>query len=998
MKRLLWLLLFALLPFTACWAQTVVTTHQVIQWQPQPPQQNPPFGTVYEYLDQTTGKLVCKDYLGGSACPGGGGGSGTVTNSGNLTACQPAIGTGTVGIQASKGFCYASLEPGATADVKWTNALNAAVTAGGFDVVIDLQGAQTIASQPFAGTTFHGYVTVLPGAQYTCTANPCIPVPTKVTLDWLEQSFGTTTTGFTSGGSYLISSIANEVFFCLGAVSPAFSACPVAGGTVAQDSMVKHASVHGNNVSGVVLFQNYVGQEGSGYQDVFGVASCNHGIGFDIGGGQTQANNSTLSGNISNSPSSTTVCTQDSVNAIINSGANGFLARIAADITATNSCLNGAACSGTGPDDNIEVCGNAISLSGVHVENGIRAGVILGICKVAGVDTAIATANIDVDTLTSAVTQNTIEITSGVKNVNFSGILNANTSAGFNTIVDLNNANIVAASHQGVASYITGDTSQVIVDSSGTNPPTAMNSSTTQVLYNLAGVIKGSSNFTFAANSGISLIQGSNGSDALAIQRLTNSAPTGNFLDCLNASAASVCNIDVLGNMTGKSFTTTSDGTHAGLLSIVGNTTVPTSLPANSFGFIGPNSASFTSYFLQPSSTAPSGSQLLSCGTPSSNVSACTWVASPSTAESSITGSTGATTVTETGATFAMTYAGVATANLTAPRVFLNTNSSNNNTSIGLGISTPGTSTGQTTLNVNGAATGGDLIDAGTGGTWTAGVLSGQTIVHSITITGAGLFGAATNPTTGTSGGVVAIEGTAFTGTSTNYGWYNDSTLHCLDIIDQTTNIGCALGETAIVGANLVLKAVGTTSKAVGSSITDDGTVITASEFANFTTNRVFMVADWTCGTGGTVSSCTAATIVGSTGTPLTLTLPNSAQSWHFHCHVVVTDTTATPANNWAMITASHGATNVTASYSGFTAAAVAAGGSTTDTASTTTTFNIGGTWTQGATATKMPYDIDAWIEGASASGTTVSLQVVDPTVADLLTIYRGAYCTVGAF
>jgi hypothetical protein len=98
------------------------------------------------------------------------------------------------------------------------------------------------------------------------------------------------------------------------------------------------------------------------------------------------------------------------------------------------------------------------------------------------------------------------------------------------------------------------------------------------------------------------------------------------------------------------------------------------------------------------------------------------------------------------------------------------------------------------------------------------------------------------------------------------------------------------------------------------------------------------------------------------------------------------------------MITATNGATNVTASYSGATAAAVGAFGSTTDTASQTTSITIGGTWTQGATATKMPYDIDAWIEGASASGTVVSLQVIDPTVADLLTIYRGAYCTVGAF
>jgi hypothetical protein len=104
--------------------------------------------------------------------------------------------------------------------------------------------------------------------------------------------------------------------------------------------------------------------------------------------------------------------------------------------------------------------------------------------------------------------------------------------------------------------------------------------------------------------------------------------------------------------------------------------------------------------------------------------------------ESGLTGATTATTITESGATSSVTRAGVATANLTAPWVFQNTNSTNNNTSIGLGVTTPGTSTGQTTLNINGASTGGDLLDAGTGGTWTAGVLSGQTILAKLGING----------------------------------------------------------------------------------------------------------------------------------------------------------------------------------------------------------------------------------------------------------------------
>ena len=47
-------------------------------------------------------------------------------------------------------------------------------------------------------------------------------------------------------------------------------------------------------------------------------------------------------------------------------------------------------------------------------------------------------------------------------------------------------------------------------------------------------------------------------------------------------------------------------GGYAGLTYEVGNTAVPVSLPLNSTGDIGPNSASFFSYFLQRNATAPS--------------------------------------------------------------------------------------------------------------------------------------------------------------------------------------------------------------------------------------------------------------------------------------------------------------------------------------------------------------------------------------------------------
>jgi hypothetical protein len=60
------------------------------------------------------------------------------------------------------------------------------------------------------------------------------------------------------------------------------------------------------------------------------------------------------------------------------------------------------------------------------------------------------------------------------------------------------------------------------------------------------------------------------------------------------------------------------------MVSLLGNTTAPT-VPANSVGIIGPNSASFTSYGLQLPAAAPSGGQSLNCATPTSGVSSCSW-------------------------------------------------------------------------------------------------------------------------------------------------------------------------------------------------------------------------------------------------------------------------------------------------------------------------------------------------------------------------------------
>lgn len=73
-----------------------------------------------------------------------------------------------------------------------------------------------------------------------------------------------------------------------------------------------------------------------------------------------------------------------------------------------------------------------------------------------------------------------------------------------------------------------------------------------------------------------------------------------------------------------------SNGTNAGGMLLTGNTTAPSlSGYSNYFGFIGPNSASFTGYVFQPSATAPSASSLLTAAAVSSNISALTYTALP---------------------------------------------------------------------------------------------------------------------------------------------------------------------------------------------------------------------------------------------------------------------------------------------------------------------------------------------------------------------------------
>ncbi|MGC2234265.1 MAG: hypothetical protein WBA09_22380 [Candidatus Acidiferrum sp.] len=70
----------------------------------------------------------------------------------------------------------------------------------------------------------------------------------------------------------------------------------------------------------------------------------------------------------------------------------------------------------------------------------------------------------------------------------------------------------------------------------------------------------------------------------------------------------------------------TSASSNPGAIEFGGNTTAPT-VPSNVAGWLGPSSATFTAYLLQLPTTAPSGSQFLECGTPSSGISSCSFAA-----------------------------------------------------------------------------------------------------------------------------------------------------------------------------------------------------------------------------------------------------------------------------------------------------------------------------------------------------------------------------------
>ena len=283
------------------------------------------------------------------------------------------------------------------------------------------------------------------------------------------------------------------------------------------------------------------------------------------------------------------------------------------------------------------------------------------------------------------------------------------------------------------------------------------------------------------------------------------------------------------------------------------------------------------------------------------------------------------------------------------------------------------------------------------------GLTGDATTAQSYNSTGQVFVGTAPPVGGGSGGGMFAYTGTAPTSGTTSgvAGWYGDSSSGNFQIFDGSTNIGSAVAESSILTVGQIPKAVGTTPQMSASAITDTNTYVTIgnSEPLQVPGARIALTADWTCGTGGTVATCTAGTIVGASGTPgpLTITLPSASLNWHWQCDGVVGQATAAAANTWSFVTGLNAPTNMEATYQQGDSASTFAGGATTGVSSTTATA-IGAAWTLGAAGTKMPFHIQGTIEGSNAGGTSVSLYLTSGANTDLITIYRGTECSVSSF
>jgi hypothetical protein len=136
----------------------------------------------------------------------------------------------------------------------------------------------------------------------------------------------------------------------------------------------------------------------------------------------------------------------------------------------------------------------------------------------------------------------------------------------------------------------------------------------------------GTSGYCFVGNGSTTLptFQACPGGTATSVPSGTPTNMAAGVVTSTGSVLTSTQSPTVTGTVTAGGVAVTADGVHAGEVSLTGNTTAPT-IPSNSFGWVAPSSASFTSYFLQPTATAPAANQVLVQSAPSAGISTGTW-------------------------------------------------------------------------------------------------------------------------------------------------------------------------------------------------------------------------------------------------------------------------------------------------------------------------------------------------------------------------------------
>lgn len=138
----------------------------------------------------------------------------------------------------------------------------------------------------------------------------------------------------------------------------------------------------------------------------------------------------------------------------------------------------------------------------------------------------------------------------------------------------------------------------------------------------------------------------------------------------------------------------------------------------------------------------------------------------------------------------------------------------------------------------------------------------------------------------------------------------------------------------------------------------------------------------------------TAAVTTLQTITGLSWTFPaTGTMVFSFHCHGSYSIATAAVAVAFGIQAATAAPTNITATGEMYTAAGTPTTGTLATLASTTATNIVSGT--PAATATNNVFDLYGTIENPATTANTINIMVSTATAADVVTVNRGAYCSL---